>query len=92
MTLARASGGRGPVNCTLDTGNQDLGGGGLVNELGSLGVNGGKLGALDGTTLIDGVTGDVHDATESTGADGNHDGVAGIVDILATGEALGTWG
>lgn len=75
---------------TLDAGNQDLGGGGLVNKLGGLGVNGGKLGALDGTTLVNGITSDVHDATESAGADGNHDGVAGIVDILTTGETLGT--
>ena len=76
---------------TLDTGNQDLGGGGLVDEIGSIGVDGGKTGSLDGTTLVNGVTSDVHDTAESAGTDGNHDGVAGIGHGNTAGKTLGTF-
>jgi hypothetical protein len=49
-----------------------------------------QLGALDGTTLVNGVTGDVHNTTEGTRTDGDHDGVAGVLDLTTTGETLGT--
>jgi peptide chain release factor 1 len=74
----------------LDTGNEDLSGGGLLGELRGVGVDGGVLGGLDGTTLVNGVTSDVHDTTEGTGTDGNHDGVAGIENLLTTDETFGT--
>lgn len=51
----------------------------------------GKLGlVLDGSTLVNGLTSDVHDATEGTGTDGNHDGVASVGSLAATDETLGT--
>ena len=53
-------------------------------------MNGRELDALDGTTLINGLTNDVHDTTESSGTDGNPDGCAGINDLLATNETLCT--
>ena len=53
-------------------------------------MNGRELDALDGTTLINGLTNDVHDTTESSGTDGNPDGCASINDLLATNETLCT--
>ena len=75
---------------TLDTSDQNLSGGGLINKLGSVGVDGCHLSTLDGTALIDGVTGNVHDSTEGARADGNHDGVAGIEALDSTRKTLGT--
>jgi len=53
----------------LDTSNENLGGGRLLDELGGLGVNGKVLVGLDGTALVDRVTGDVHDAAKGGDAD-----------------------
>jgi peptide chain release factor 1 len=74
----------------LDTSDKNLGRGGLVNELGGLSVDGGELDSLDGTTLVNGVTSDVHDATETAGTDGNLDGGTSVDDLAATDETLGT--
>ena len=49
-----------------------------------------ELDALDGTTLVNGLANDVHDATEGGGTDGDTDGGAGVDDLLATDETLGT--
>jgi peptide chain release factor 1 len=43
---------------------------------------------IDRTALIDGLTKDVHDTTESTRADRDHDREAGIVTRLATGKVI----
>jgi len=74
----------------LDTGLQNLGGGGLVDEGGRLGVNRRKTVAFDGTTLVNGLANDVHDATESSLSDGNHDRVASVDDLGAANETLST--
>jgi hypothetical protein len=74
----------------LDTSDEHLGGGGLLNELRGVGVDGSHLGGLDGTALIDGVTSDVHDATESSATDGNHDGGTSVDGLGASDETLGT--
>ena len=74
----------------LDTGLQDLGGSRLVDERRGVGVDGGELDALDGTTLVNGLANDVHDAAESRSADGDTDGGTGVDDLLATNETLGT--
>lgn len=74
----------------LDTGNQNLSGGGLLDELGSLGVNGQELVGLDGTTLVNGVSSDVQDTTKSGRADGDGDGSTGILSLVATDQTLGT--
>jgi hypothetical protein len=74
----------------LDTSDKNLSGGGLLNELRGIGVNGGHLGALDGTALVNGVTSDVHDTTEGTATDGDHDGSTGVGGLGSTNETLGT--
>jgi hypothetical protein len=75
----------------LDTSNQDLGGGGLFSEAGGFGVDRSELGSLDGTTLVNGVTSDVHDTTERTRTDGDTDGGASVRAGSTTGKTLGTW-
>ena len=89
-TNLTTTGVRGEKIDDLDTGDENLGGGRLLSEAGGFGVNGGKLGALDGTTLVNGVTSDVHDTTESAGADGNENGGASVSSPGATDETLGT--
>lgn len=74
----------------LDTGNQNLGSGRLLDELGSLSVNGKVLVGLDGTTLVNGVTSDVHDTTKGSRADGNGDGSTCVLGLGATSETLST--
>ena len=74
----------------LDTSDEDLGSGGLLSEGGSIGVDGKLLLVLDGAALVNGLTSDVHDATEGTVTDGNHDGVASVGSLAATDETLGT--
>jgi peptide chain release factor 1 len=74
----------------LDTGNQNLGSGGLLSELGGLPVDGHVVLGLDGATLVNGVTGDVHDAAQSRLADGDGDGSASVGGLGAADETLGT--
>ena len=74
----------------LDTGDQDLSGGGLLGELRGVGVDGSVLGGLDGTTLVNGVTSNVHDATKSAVTDGDLDGSASVGGLGTTDETLGT--
>ena len=76
----------------LDTSDEDLSGGGLLGELRGVGVDGVELGSLDGTTLVNGVTSDVHDATKSAVTNGNLDGGASVGGLGATNETLGTCG
>lgn len=74
----------------LDTSDEHLSRGGLLDELRRVGVDRSHLGGLDGTTLIDGVTSDVHDATKSTAAYGNHDGSTSVRGLGASDKTLGT--
>lgn len=89
-TNLTTTGVRGEKVDDLDTSDENLGRGGLVDELGGFGVNRGELGGLDGTTLVNGVTSDVHDTTETAGADGDLDGGTGVGSLAATDETLGT--
>lgn len=50
-----------------------------------------ELGSLDGTTLVNGVTSDVHDTTKRTRTDGDTDGGASVLAGSTTGKTLGTW-
>lgn len=43
----------------------------------------------DGTTLVDRLADNVNDSAESLGADGDQDGVAGVLDGLAADETFG---
>jgi peptide chain release factor 1 len=74
----------------LDTSDEDLSRGGLLNELGGFGVNRKALVSLDRTTLVNGVTSDVHDTAKSRGADGNSDGSTGIMGSSTSDETLST--
>ena len=74
----------------LDTSDENLGSGGLVDELWGVGVDGQELVRLDGTTLIDRVTSDVDDTTESRRTDGNGDRRTGVGSLATTDETLGT--
>lgn len=53
-------------------------------------MNGGELGGLDGTTLVNGVTSNVDDTAQGGGTDGDGDGSTGVVGGNTTGETLGT--
>jgi hypothetical protein len=74
----------------LDARNQDLGRGGLLNEFRRIGMNGALVLALNRATLVNGVAGDVHDATEGRLSDRNHDGASGVDGGNAADETFGT--
>jgi hypothetical protein len=74
----------------LDTSDENLSSGGLLSELGSLSVDGGILGGLDGATLVNGVTSDVNDTTKGARADRDGDGSASVTGGSTTSETLGT--
>jgi peptide chain release factor 1 len=74
----------------LDTGDENLSLGGLVDECGRIGVDGSELGGLDGTTLVNGVTSDVDDTAQGGGTDGDGDGGTSVGGKDTTGETLGT--
>jgi hypothetical protein len=74
----------------LDTSDENLSGGGLLNELWGVVVDRQELVRLDGATLIDGVTSDVYNTAESGRADGNGDGSASVGGLGASGKTLGT--
>jgi hypothetical protein len=60
----------------------------LFIEGGGLPVDGVFNFGVDGSSLIDGVTDDVHNSAEGFGADGNTDGGAGVDDFLASDETF----
>ncbi len=51
-------------------------------------MDGQNLFVSNGTTLVDGLTNDIDDSTESLGTDGNLNGVASVEDGLTTDETL----
>jgi hypothetical protein len=72
----------------LNTGDENLGDDGLVNELGSLAMDGGGLLGVDGATLVDGLTDNVDDTAQALGADGDGDGGTSVLNGLATDQTL----
>ena len=72
----------------LDTGLEDFDFRRLVDELRRVAVNRRRLGCVDRTGLVDGLANDVQDAAEALGADGHHDGRAGIANAHAAREAV----
>lgn len=87
--LASTSIGRQKVD-DLDTSLQNLSSRRLVDEGRGLRVNGTHLDTLNGTTLVNGLTNDVHDTTERRGTNGNLDRSTCVDDLLATHKTLGT--
>ena len=74
----------------LDTGHENLGLGGLLDELGGISVDGGVLDGLDGATLVNGVTSDVDDTAKGGRTDGDLDGGTGVTGSGTTGQTLST--
>jgi hypothetical protein len=74
----------------LDTSDKDLGGGRLLGELWGVSVDRAPLVGLDRTTLVNGVTSDVHDTAESRGTDRNRDGCSSVNSLGAANETLGS--
>jgi len=74
----------------LDTGLQDFSSSRLLNEGGRVGMDRTKLDTFDGAPLVDRLTNDVHDATQSTLPDRNPDGGTSVDNLLTTDETLGT--
>ena len=52
-------------------------------------MDGCALGGVDGSSLVDGVTDDVHDSSEGLGADGDTNGGTGIDNFLSADESFG---
>jgi peptide chain release factor 1 len=82
---------RGEQIDDLDTSDENLGRGRLLDELRGVGVNRGELVGLDGTTLVNWVTGDVDDTAQGGRADGNGDGSTSVGGLGSTDETLGTY-
>jgi len=59
-----------------------------LHELGGFCVNGGESLGVDGTTLIDGLSDDVHDTAKSFGSHGDLDGSSGVEDLISTDKTL----
>lgn len=90
-TNLSTTGVRGEEIDDLDTGGQNLGRGRLLDERGSLGVDRQVLGGLDGATLVNGVTSDVHDAAQSRRTDGDGDGSTSVKGLSTSDETLRTY-
>jgi peptide chain release factor 1 len=89
-TNLSTTGVRGEEIDDFDTGGQNLGRGRLLDERGSLGVDRQVLGGLDGATLVNGVTSDVHDAAQSRRTDGDGDGSTSVKGLSTSDETLRT--
>lgn len=74
----------------LDSGGKNLLLDGHLNELRGFSVDGGLGLGVDGSSLVDGLSNDVHDAAESLGSDGDLDRISGVDDFVSTDKTLGT--
>jgi len=70
------------------TSDEELSSGTLVLEGGGVSMDGEELVGVNGALLVDGLTNDVDDSSEGLGTDRHHDGVAGVVDLLASDESF----
>lgn len=52
-------------------------------------MNRSELSCVDWATLIDGLTNNVNNSSKGLGADGDHNGISGVLDFLTTDESLG---
>ena len=74
----------------LDSGLENFGSGRLVDELGRVGVDGSHGDTDDRTSLIDGLSDNVHNSTEASGSDGNENGRSSVDDLLSSNETFRT--
>jgi hypothetical protein len=74
----------------LDTGSENLSGGGLLDEFRGLGVNWQVLVGFDRTALVDRITSNVHDAAQSSIANRDGNWGTGVGDLGTTGKTLST--
>ena len=74
----------------LDASFKDLCSGGLVDKSRRVCMNGRELDAVDGTTLVDGFTDDIHDTTQGGLSDWDLDGSTSVDDLCAADETLCT--
>lgn len=74
----------------LDTSLQDFSSSRLLNEGRRVGMDRGKLDTFDGAPLVNWLTNDVHDTTQSTLPDRDPDGGTSVDNFLTTDETLGT--
>jgi len=74
----------------LDTSFEDLCGSGLVDKSGRVCMDGREFDTVDGTSLVDGFTDDVHDTTQGGLSDWDLDGSASVDDLCAADETLCT--
>lgn len=61
-----------------------------VDELRGFGVDGGDFVGWNGAPLVDGFTDDVHNPAQGLYTDGDTDGIAGVVYLLATYQTFST--
>eukprot|EP01137_Pigoraptor_chileana_P012314 Opistho-2@64579 len=79
---------RGKEVDDLNASDQNLGVGAHLHERGGLCVDGQLRLRVDGATLVNGLTNDVHNASQGVGADGDLDGGASVDALLAADETL----
>jgi hypothetical protein len=73
---------------TYLTCNKHLSAGALVDEAGSISVDGSVFIGQDGATFVDGLTDDVDDTAEGLGTDGDQNWVTSVHDGLSTDETF----
>lgn len=76
---------------TLNTSDQNFGTGGLVDELGSFRMDGCQLDTHDRATLVNGIAGNVHDTTQRSWTNRDHDGITGIEARFTTDKTLSAY-
>lgn len=87
--MARPSRPRQYAICNgVPTSSKHLRTGTLLGEGRRVSVDGKELVGPDGALLVNGLTDDIDNSTESLGADGHHNGAASVNDGLASDEAL----
>lgn len=72
----------------VPTSDKHIGTGTLLGEGRRISMDGKELVGHDGTLLVNGLTDDIDNSTESRGADGHPNGAASVNDALASDEAL----
>jgi len=72
----------------LLTGNEHFSSRSLLNEGWRVSMNWSILVCIDWATFVDWLTNNINDSSEGFGADGHHDGVAGVLNLLTTDQTF----